>query len=282
MSEIIPKISTGIILLIVGLIFALLGSLLVTSLFLASSGYDYTFTVKLGMLVGELLLPVPMLIWAIKNRSGLLKTVRMNSISKKVILSAILIGIGLTIIADELDRIFGTLFSIPDEFFVELKTLMSITDITSFVYVIGLVVVLAPLIEEMVFRGFFQRILEYHFKNTGVAVLISALTFAIFHFNPWWALQILLIGIILGYVAWKTESIVTSFVLHAINNSAAVWFINQQGESLSWYEANGHVLPFILIIAAVLFCSGIKLLIKTENNSEKRSNCNLYDPQQRL
>jgi membrane protease YdiL (CAAX protease family) len=231
------------------------------------------------MLVGELLLPVPILIWTVKNRSGLLKTVRMNSVSRKTISSAILVGAGITIIADELDRISGSLFSIPDDFFVELKTLMSITDITSFVYVTGLVVIIAPLIEEMVFRGFFQRILEYHFKNTRIAILISALTFAVFHFNPWWALQILLIGIILGYVAWKTGSIVASFILHAINNAAAVWFINQQEKSLEWYEMNGHVSPFILIIGAVLFYSGIKLLIKTGNNSERRSKYNLYNSQ---
>jgi membrane protease YdiL (CAAX protease family) len=279
MSEIVPKISIGIMLLVVGLILAFLGSLLITSLLLTSSEYDYTFTIKLGMLVGELLLPVPILIWTVKNRSGLLKTVRMNSVSRKTISSAILVGAGITIIADELDRISGSLFSIPDDFFVELKTLMSITDITSFVYVTGLVVIIAPLIEEMVFRGFFQRILEYHFKNTRIAILISALTFAVFHFNPWWALQILLIGIILGYVAWKTGSIVASFILHAINNAAAVWFINQQEKSLEWYEMNGHVSPFILIIGAVLFYSGIKLLIKTGNNSERRSKYNLYNSQ---
>jgi membrane protease YdiL (CAAX protease family) len=79
--------------------------------------------------------------------------------------------------------------------------------------VIGVVVLAAPLIEELMFRGFFQRILEYRQGDITKSVLLSAMVFALIHFNPWWIVQIYLMGLFMGYMAWRTDSIWPSFLL---------------------------------------------------------------------
>ena len=55
------------------------------------------------------------------------------------------------------------------------------------------VVVMAPIGEEVVFRGFLQSFRE-QWKDVTRAVLITSLFFAMIHFNPYWTIQIYLLG----------------------------------------------------------------------------------------
>lgn len=80
--------------------------------------------------------------------------------------------------------------------------------------------ILAPITEEFIFRGvllkFFSR------KGTVFGILISALLFAIVHGNIPQAVGAFLIGIVYGYIAVKTKSILVPIIAHAFNNSFAM------------------------------------------------------------
>ena len=83
------------------------------------------------------------------------------------------------------------------------------------------VVIVAPIGEEIVFRGFLQKFLEDYWKDITRAVLVTSLFFAMIHFNPFWTIQIYLLGVVLGFLAWKTKSVFPSIMLHSINNGTA-------------------------------------------------------------
>ncbi len=80
--------------------------------------------------------------------------------------------------------------------------------------------ILPALIEEMIFRGYILRALRPH--GDGLAVVLSAVLFALFHGN---VLQIpfaFILGLVLGYLMVQTDSIWPSVVLHFSNNLMSV------------------------------------------------------------
>ena len=90
-------------------------------------------------------------------------------------------------------------------------------------FVVGL---LAPLAEEMVFRGAILRSLLRWKQNPWVGIVISALLFAVVHMNPAQMPHAFLIGLLLGWMYWRTDSIVPGVVYHWVNNTVAYILYN--------------------------------------------------------
>jgi membrane protease YdiL (CAAX protease family) len=83
-------------------------------------------------------------------------------------------------------------------------------------------VVLAPISEEILFRGLLQRRLLLRW-NAPVAITITGLVFALSHFGgPERWLAVLPAGLWLGFVAWRADSIWPSMLCHSANNAAIV------------------------------------------------------------
>ena len=51
-----------------------------------------------------------------------------------------------------------------------------------------------------------------YWKDITKAVLVTSLFFAMIHFNPYWTIQIYLLGVILGFLSWKTKSVIPSII----------------------------------------------------------------------
>ena len=259
MPEIVPKIGSSVALIVLGLLFGMIVAVLVMQLF--SLGIDDLYTSRISLLIGEAFMPVPIILWVRRIGNNFKSSFRFRSVSISSVLAAIPLGLGLTIIIDELDRIAQMIYPVPEDF-VRIQDFMRIDSLSSALLIIGVVVLIAPLLEEMIFRGFFQRILEYRLKDVTKAVLFSALTFAVVHFNPWWVVQIYLIGLFFGYVAWRTNSIWIPFLLHALNNGISVWFANMNQEDLAGFGWHGHTPPLLLLAGVVLFYLGLRWFIR--------------------
>ncbi len=79
---------------------------------------------------------------------------------------------------------------------------------------------LAPLSEEIVFRGAILRTLLTSMKP-WTAILISAFIFGLIHMNPVQIPFAFLAGILLGWMYWRTGSILPGMAYHWANNSIA-------------------------------------------------------------
>lgn len=90
-------------------------------------------------------------------------------------------------------------------------------------FVVGL---LAPLAEEMVFRGAILRSLLQWKSNPWIGIVVSALLFAMIHMNPAQMPHAFLIGLLLGWMYWRTDSIVPGVVYHWVNNTVAYVMYN--------------------------------------------------------
>ena len=83
----------------------------------------------------------------------------------------------------------------------------------------------APIVEEIAFRGLlFGALLKAH-VNEHLVVVITALVFALFHFEPKRFIILFAIGMILGEVRRRTGSTSAAIVAHIVNNTPVALFI---------------------------------------------------------
>ena len=253
-------------------IFSVLSSLIIASIIAAAGSvqpnehsqntYNY-----IALFVGQGFMIIPLLLFLISRNEPIIESLRLNSISLSTLISAICISMGLIPVVDEMDRILSFVFGTEEE-------LAQLTDILIIDYsFIGIllsttIVVLAPFGEELLFRGFLQKKLEESWKDITRAVLVTSLFFAFIHMNPVWIIQIYLLGVILGYLAWKTGSILTSLVLHSLNNGAALVLTNYSESINPYYLWNNHVSPIFLVLAICSLSFGFYNLNKSIKQSK--------------
>ena len=85
------------------------------------------------------------------------------------------------------------------------------------------VIIIAPISEEFIFRGFLYSQLKITKLGSWGAVTVSSLLWTVIHFQyePLILVILFIFGIFLGYIRMAYSSLVLPIALHAINNSFA-------------------------------------------------------------
>jgi hypothetical protein len=94
-------------------------------------------------------------------------------------------------------------------------------NIPEMLLVIIAISVVPAICEEVMFRGYIQRSFGFKFKP-HVAAIITALFFALYHFNPYGLIPLAIIGFYLGFAAYTSQSLVIPIIIHFLNNFFAV------------------------------------------------------------
>ena len=131
------------------------------------------------------------------------------------------------------------------------------------------VAIFAPIFEEWLCRGMVLRGLLTKMKPVW-AIVISALFFAVIHANPWQALNAFLLGLVMGYVYYKTGSLLLTMIIHFVNNGTAVVLSNV--ESLKDYDywidilgKQNYTIVFLVSCVVLAACLWAFSHIKVEN-----------------
>ena len=131
------------------------------------------------------------------------------------------------------------------------------------------VAIFAPIFEEWLCRGMVLRGLLTKMKPVW-AIVISALFFAVIHANPWQALNAFLIGLMMGYVYYKTGSLILTMIIHFVNNGTAVVLSNI--DSLKdydyWIDIMGkqnYTIVFLVSCVILVACLYVFSRVKLEN-----------------
>ena len=126
--------------------------------------------------------------------------------------------------------------------------------------------ILAPLLEELLCRGIMLRGMLARRKAPWKAIVWSALIFAVMHMNPWQSIPAFLIGLLLGWVYYRTHSLWATIFLHCLNNSIST-VISRVWADLPIDAGLKDVLPettyWIVYVAAALLLA-ITLVILNE------------------
>jgi len=213
---------------------------------------------KAILIIGAIpLLAVP-LIYAKLRNYDMVRLFRLRPVSGQVLLYSVLIGFSIAIVGDEIDRIVQIFLPMPPELLETLNAGLRAETTLDWILLILGAVIIAAVSEEMIFRGFFQVSLEMKGDITR-AVMIASFTWTITHMNIYWMIQIFLMGVIIGFLAWRTGSILPPVIVHGINNFLALLF-NNYADAFDWFEMGSHVSPFILIPSLLVLVLSIRQL----------------------
>jgi len=81
-------------------------------------------------------------------------------------------------------------------------------------------ILIAPAGEEVVFRGFLFRSWARSPRSVWPAIVVISILWAILHIQYDWTgvFQIFVIGLFLGWMRWRSGSLVLTFILHSLFN----------------------------------------------------------------
>ncbi len=86
------------------------------------------------------------------------------------------------------------------------------------------VIIVAPVVEEILCRGI---VLNGLLKNYSPqkAIITSAVFFSLMHLNPWQAIPAFFGGLFLGWIYYKTQSVITGIIFHTAINTTGYIFL---------------------------------------------------------
>lgn len=215
------------------------------------------FESKVQLLLGQIAFVAPLLIYLRIKRYPFRSAVRLRGVRWGALAVSLLLGLVAAVLTDEIDRVVTRFMPLPQELQAFTKEMVRFDSVEQAVMVFLAVVLCASLFEEILFRGVLQSAMEKRLDVSN-AILLTAFIFSFFH-PPQWIIQVLLLGVLLGYLTWRSRSIVPSIVVHACNNLMAVLFNNFPGQDWTWYNWHDHVNPPVLAVAACLLFYGVKL-----------------------
>lgn len=123
-----------------------------------------------------------------------------------------------------------------------------------------LVCVLAPLTEEMLFRGLILRGFLARYARWP-AIGASAVLFGASHLNIYQFAAALLLGLLLGWLYERSRSLIPCIALHAAYNAAVTWLDLQEarpGLEAAWWDPT----PMAWLAAGSLAAAGVALLVR--------------------
>ncbi|MDY5084445.1 MAG: CPBP family intramembrane glutamic endopeptidase [Prevotella sp.] len=138
--------------------------------------------------------------------------------------------------------------------------------------------VLIPVAEEMVFRGaVLRRLLAVTSKKRHwVAIVISALVFGGCHGNGPQFVHATLVGLLLGWMYYRTDSIVPGVVFHWVNNSVAFVAYNllpqsSNGTISDLFGGNQTTVMMLLLFSLCIFLPSLFQLTQRLRRTEGES-----------
>lgn len=142
---------------------------------------------------------------------------------------------------------------------------------------IFIMAVLPAIAEELLFRGIILKGLLKKFKPL-VAILISAFLFMLMHGSLQQTVYQFILGIIFGYIAYASGSIIYSMLTHFFNN-ALVLILAYFAPSvlMSSIEYTWLWIIFIVVLAILAICLMLSLIEIIKHDVSKNNNLNTYD-----
>lgn len=194
----------------------LLGALTLLTL----GGWVQDMDFKAGMLITEyglVLLPVLLIGWFFRvDMKGALRLNPLKSMEMLLIPLMVLLALPVTLFLNllviTLMAQFGKAYGMP------IPSADSLADLSMLFFIIS---ISAGICEEFFFRG---MILDAYSARLGAkrGILVSAVLFGLFHFNPQNLLGPIFLGLLFGYLVLITKSLLAGILAHMTNNGIAV------------------------------------------------------------
>jgi membrane protease YdiL (CAAX protease family) len=90
-------------------------------------------------------------------------------------------------------------------------------------YFVFVVVIAAPIVEELIFRGFLYRGLAASRLGISGAILVTSFLWTSLHTERTWLglAELFFCGVVYGWLRWRSDSTITPIAVHGVNNVMA-------------------------------------------------------------
>jgi len=199
-----------------------------------------------SMQIGIMLAPAVLFIWA--KGYAWRDTLSLRPLTPLALLGSVLVGAsGWTIGSGLLVRLMPP----PESLVKALEKILLLDERAAPFWQIFIFVALLPAIcEETLFRG----LILSGFRRLGMwpALLASGFMFGLAHASIYRILPTLFLGVIFGFVVWRTGSIFAGVICYMLNNGLMVW-ISRSREAADFLGLKGaKFLPWEIIGAGAL------------------------------
>jgi uncharacterized protein len=132
-----------------------------------------------------------------------------------------------------------------------IEAFLKVDNLSGLVFNIFLIALIPAIGEELFFRGIIQKLMMEWLGKAWLAILFTGIIFSALHFQFYGFLPRMMMGILLGYLFFWTNSLWIPILAHFVNNATAVvlyYFINNGSINKSVEEIgkNQQELPFVL------------------------------------
>lgn len=215
--------------------------------------------------VGMILLPC--VIMAMLLTRSPRRALRIHRVQINHVIAAVLIGFALHPTYVVLGDAITSVYPIAPETVAALTKFQSNLFDQPLWLCLALLAVLPAICEELAYRGFiFGGLL----RQQGLlrAIIVSALLFGFNHAVLQQSLSASVMGLVLGFIAWRTGGVICTIIVHVINNSLSLtmsWCGNRKVEVPEWlnwifqtgtegwvYNNSWHFTSIVLSIALML------------------------------
>ena len=178
-------------------------------------------------------------------------------------LLVILAAIPIITLAAIIGQIINLFFPVSESYMEAMKNLVSIQDrgLLFSIFVIG---ILPGICEETMFRGYLLN--AFRKKGFWPAIVITAVLFGVFHLDLFRLLPVTLLGIWMGFLTLKANSLYLAIFAHTLNNSLAIILLNYS-DKMPFLEklVSEDNIPFWFAIPAFLILYAVFIALRKVN-----------------
>ncbi|NNF07850.1 MAG: CPBP family intramembrane metalloprotease [Candidatus Eisenbacteria bacterium] len=207
--------------------------------------------VRLGLVITQILVIAGIPILALRMmRIDVVETLRLQNPGFAKPAFALLIWPAATLLAALAASLQGLVIEVPESYRAMMERLVA-SEMNGNILVAVLIFAVVPgICEEILFRGFVLRGLLGRMKPAQ-AIFWTAVVFGAFHFDIYRFVPTTVLGLILGWVTYKTGRLWPAMVIHIANNAFAVIASNLSSYSgLEWLRDGGDV-PLGVILGVI-------------------------------
>ena len=197
---------------------------------------------------GFFLLPALALAWFMRYSPR--ETFSLRRPHWRAVLGSVLVGLSAWAVAAGL---VVRLLPPPDTMVKGMEKMLNLGDPNTSLLTIWLLVALTPgLCEEMFFRG----LLLSGLKRWGrwPAIIVSAVLFGIAHGSLYRFLPTFLLGMLFGFIVWRSGSLLCTMIAHALNNGFITTVIHLQTKAGTSSMSEMTILPWSYTFAGLAVC----------------------------
>jgi len=223
---------------------------------------------RIIMFLGEVAILVPPLFILNQRKTSIFDVLPLQSVSPITIVMAILLISGVIGLVSVFEVLILPYFPVPD-FLQQMDETLFDGGLLANIILMTAAVIVAPFVEEFIFRGLLQQSLFYHYGSLIPAMIVPTVIFALFHvgyllYFPA-MLELLTLGLLLSWLMAKTGNILIPILTHGLFNLSAFTGLflglDEETSTLADLGVTWIVVSLILFAVGCIYFKSMKMVV---------------------